>query len=71
MTKQSEKYKYDLVSDNKAFNFDTSENLDEIKKQMGDEICNSITLNFFKHYKEKYEYDANTNKYRIIRNEKM
>lgn len=70
MTKQSEKYKYDLVSDNKAFNFDTSENLDEIKKQMGDEICNSITLNFFKHYKEKYEYDANTNKYRIIRNEK-
>lgn len=70
MKTQAEKYKYTLTNENQSLNFDQSENLDEIKAQMGEDICNSLTLNFFKTYKEQYVYDEGLNKYTIIRNDK-
>lgn len=68
LREQAEKYKYDLTDDVKPLKFDTTKDLENIKEQMAEKICTSLTLNFFKSYKEVYEYDESLNKYRVIRN---
>ncbi|MGI5949008.1 DUF3048 domain-containing protein [Peptoniphilus sp.] len=63
----AEKKNFTLSSENEFFKFDHTDDKEELNKMESIEVP-SVTLNFFKHYKEEIMYNPKTDKYVIVRN---
>lgn len=63
----AEKKNFSLTSDNEFFKFDNTENKEKLNAMESIE-CEDITLAFFPDYIEDIHYDAQTDKYFVVRN---